>query len=388
MKNSTDDKPTQSINNSFNDFFKKLYEGNSSDIGEITYFTCLKILSETMGKMPCYIEKDDYTHEASHLARLLAIAPNHYMSSAEFFAYLERCRTHYGNAYAYISYDKSGNIEGLYPLDPLGMQIYINNTDKLTSIKAFYQYTDTRSGKSYAFVPDDLIHLKNWITDKTGYVGKSTREILASYMSGNKRSQEFLNDLYKNGMTANLAVKYVGDMAKEAQKAIIDKIRWVLQNSQTRVLPVPQTWELQPLDIKLADNQFLEIKKYSAGAIAAAFGLPPTFLNDYEKASYASSSAQNVSFYVNTLLYIITAYELELSRKLLSTKQLDDGYRIKFNFNVILRADPVQQASMLSTLVNSGIYTVNEARQKLGLTAVSSGNINVVNGSCKKIDTL
>lgn len=379
-------------NNSFADFFKKNFSGNSPDLSELTYYTCLKVLSETMGKLPCYVEAPDYAKaekgEFAKLSKILEVAPNEYQTAAEFFDYLEKCRNHFGNAYAYIKYDKNGAISGIYPLYPRNVVVYINNTGSFSDVKYWYQYTDVSSAKTYIFLPEELIHLKSWVTEPTGHVGKAAREILAEYMTGNKASQEFLNDLYKNGLTANLAVKYAGPLSHDAQNALVQHLNSFLKNHDNRVIPVSNNFDLQPLDLKLTDSQFLEIKKYSATAIAAAFGLPPTFLNDYSKSSYASSSAQNTAFYVNTLLYTITLYEMELSRKLLRSDQLENGYRIKYNINVILRADPAQQAEMLSKYVANGIYTINEAREKAGLPPVENGNINVVNGSCKDISEL
>lgn len=51
------------------------------------------------------------------------------------------------------------------------------------------------------------------------------------------------------------------------------------------------------------------MKKYSALQIASAFGIKPNQIGDYEKSSYASSEAQQLSFYVDTMLYILKQYE-------------------------------------------------------------------------------
>lgn len=374
---------------SFTDFMKKVYNGNAPDMAEITYYTCLKTLAESMGKLPCYVQDNNYKRvEVGALAKIIGLMPNPYQTAAEFFCYLEKCRNHYGNAYAYISYNDMGEIDGLYPLDPQAVVLYINNTDAFTGRKYWYQYTDPQSGKGYIFLPDDLIHVKSWLTEKSGHIGKAAREILAEYMTGSKASQEFLTDLYRNGLTANLAVKYVGNLKQESQRKLVDSLNSFLKSRDNRILPIPSQFELQPLDLKLTDSQFLEIRKYSSLQIAAAFGIKPNYLNDYDKSSYSNSAAQNLSFYTDALLYTITAYEMELSRKLLTNKQVDDGYRIKFNISVILRADPAQQASMLSTYVNSGIYTINDARRKAGLPPVDGGDINTVNGSCKSIGEL
>ena len=111
-------------------------------------------------------------------------------------------------------------------------------------------------------------------------------------------------------------------------------------------------------------------------------------MNDYDKSSYSSAAAQNLSFYTDTLLYIITLYEQELSRKLLTTDQLNSGIRVHFNFNVILRTDPATQAQALATYVTNGIYQVNEAREKAGLPPVKDGDVIVINGSYKGLDYL
>ena len=45
-----------------------------------------------------------------------------------------------------------------------------------------------------------------------------------------------------------------------------------------------------------------------------------------KKSSYASAEAQQLSFYVDTLLYILKQYEEELNYKLLSREEIDNGY--------------------------------------------------------------
>ena len=183
----------------------------ASDLSEVTYFTCLKALSESIGKMPVYLMDADKNRVREHETnRILSIQPNDTTTPIKFFTYLEYCRNHYGNAYAYIQRDVRGNLEGLYALDPLAVQIWLNNTDIFSSRRYYYYYTDAPTGESYWINPDDMIHVTSWTTEQNGLAGKSVREILASNMTGNKAAQEFLNNLYQNGLTANAVVKNVG----------------------------------------------------------------------------------------------------------------------------------------------------------------------------------
>ena len=74
-------------------------------------------------------------------------------------------------------------------------------------------------------------------------------------------------------------------------------------------------------------------------------------------------------------------YEEELSYKLLTDKEVTDGYHFKFNVAVILRADHKTQIETLSKAVNSFIYTPNEARNLLDKEDVEGGDQLLGNGA-------
>ena len=343
------------------------------DLGEATYYTCLKTLSESIGKIPCYVQDGDYNRVYNtELAWLLGYAPNKRQTAAEFFAYLEMQRNHYGNGYAYINWSNNGALEGIYPLDARYVRVLVNNTDDSTKSHYYYEYS--KNGHVVRFAPDDVIHVKNWLVSSDGYVGLSVRDVLHAYMDGNKASQNFQNKMFQSGLQANIAVKYTSDMNREQKKQVMKDLKDIDLGYADRTILLPPGWDVEPLDLKLTDSQFFELRKYSALQVAAAFGIKPNTLNDYSKSSYANSAAQNTSFYADTLLYIITLYEQEMSRKLLTNAEIRKGLSIKFNYSVILRADPTAQAEMLAKYVGGSIYTINEARAKAGLPPVDDGN--------------
>lgn len=357
-----------------------------ADLSEITYFTCLKTLSEALGKMPVYLMGPDKERKTDHeTSFFLSVSPNNVYTPIQFFTYLEFCRNHYGNAYVYVE-RVNGKVKGLYPLDPRMVQIWVNNTEYFTERKYYYYYTDSKSGKSSWFDPEDMLHVKSWVTDSSGLAGKSVREILATNMAGSKASQQFLNELYQKGLTANAVVKYVGDLSRDQQKVMLKQIEKQAKDEGRRMITLPVGYDIQTLDLKLTDSQFYELKKYNALQIAAAFGIQPNQLNDYSKSSYANSAAQSLSFYVNTLLYNITLYEQEFNRKLLTTREQTEGLGYKFNVWTILRGDPTQQADVLQKMVSSAIYSPNEARAKLDMPPTQGGDVHIVNGSYVKLE--
>ena len=76
-------------------------------LSEATYFACLKVLSESVGKLPLKLlqHKDNngvITARGHPLYKVLHDRPNPYMTSTAFWSTIEQNRDHYGNAYALI----------------------------------------------------------------------------------------------------------------------------------------------------------------------------------------------------------------------------------------------------------------------------------------------
>ena len=360
-----------------------------NDISEITYFTCIKTLSESVGKIPIYLLDGDKRRIKDHETnKVFQISTNGYQTPAQFFISMEYARNHYGNGYAYIKRNNLGELESLIPLDSRRVQVWIDNREDFTKRKYYYLYTDSRSGKSYYLNNEDVLHFRSWICEENGIVGRSIREILARSLLGAKASSKFLNELYNHGLIANLAIHYTGDLNDKAQEALLKRVERQARQDDRRMITLPQGFDIQPLDLKLSDAQFLELKKFTALQISAAFGVKPNFLNDFEKSSYANSVIQNLTYYVDTLLPIITQYEQELNRKLLTQYELENGIHYKFNIGVLLRNDPAQQAEIIQKLIQSGVYSINEARNLLDREPCDNGEVHLVNGSYLSIEDL
>jgi len=356
-----------------------------SDLSEITYFTCLKTLSESVAKLGLHLKDGDNNKITNHdTYNVIRVRPNSAMSPSDFKLTMEFCRNHFGNAYANCQYDKKGRLTSLFQLPSQQVTIWVNNTDDFTKRGYYYQYIDSRSGNQYWINPEQMIHLKGGIS-RDGYSGMCVREILARNMAGNKASQNFLNDLYQQGLTANAVVKYVGDLDKKKKSELIKELKEFSSKSSDRIIPLPLGMDIVPLDLKLTDSQFFELKKFSSLQIAAAFGVKPNQLNNYEKSSYANSEMQNLSFYIDTLLINLTRWEEELNYKLLTQAERAQGLSWEFNVSTILRGDIATQSAALRAYVSSGIYAPNEARNFLGQPPKPNGDDLLINGSYVKI---
>ncbi len=355
---------------------------------EATYFACLKVLSESIGKLPLKIQQ--YTPDKGiriarehRYYRMLNERPNRYMTASVFWSTMELYRNHYGNAYAWIDTRDPRNPQ-LWLMDPDSVEVWYDNGRKLSDVPdVYYRYT-TPQGVA-VLGSEEVLHFKSHYT-VDGLVGISVRDHLASTIQGNIKAQDFINKTIRSGMTAKSVLNYTGSLNDKSVQTLLAEVTKYAKGEMRdkgieNIIPMPVGFSLSPLNLKLADSQFLELRQYSALQIASAFGVKPYQVGDYTKSSYASAEAQQLSFLVDTLLYIIKQDEEEIAYKLLNTEEETNGYHAKFNTGVMLRADQKTQIDTLSTAVSNFLLTPNEARERLDLPAKEGGDQLLGNGA-------
>lgn len=364
---------------------------SGKDINEATFFACMRLLSESIGKLPLkllqYTERQGVqTMRRDPRYYILGTRPNPYMTATLFWNTVEYNRSYYGNAYVLIV--GAGAKMTLWILPSDRVQIVNDDKDlfKGGAGKIYYVYSGNQG--VYTFNDEEILHFRSSSTFD-GITGTSVRDRLESMISGNIDAQKMLNKMYKNGYTGKAVLQYTGDLSDELVKTYVKGIEQYAKGKSLSIdgeeistmIPIPVGSTLTPLNVKLADGQFIEIKKYSALQIAAAFGIKPNQINDYEKSSYASGEHQQLVFYVETLLFILKQYEEELSYKLLSPEEIAAGMYFKFNIDAILRADYATKVKTLREAVMGTLMTPNEAREKLDLGTVEHGDTLITQGA-------
>lgn len=356
------------------------------------------MLSETLAKMP--IKFYQQTERGIEQAKpnknyeLVKIRPNPQMTPSIFWAAVENNRNHYGNAYVWI---RREFIQKKFGGDIITKDLWIMPSSDTTVIiddkgvfgdvgNIYYQYTDKYTKESYIYPSADIMHFKTSFSFD-GLTGMPVQDILRTTIKGGLESQNFLNNLYEGGLTAKAVLQYTGDLSEKLKRKLTADLEEYANgaNNAGKVVPLPIGMKLEPLNIKLTDSQFFELKKYTALQIASAFGIKPNQINNYEKSSYANSEMQNISFYIDTALFILKQYEEEINYKLLELSERLEGKYYKFNENVILRTDAKTQAEILTKYVQNGIYTPNEARAYMDKARIDGGDDLICNGNYIKV---
>lgn len=358
---------------------------------EITYFTCIKKISEAVAKTPLYLVQDTDTgiRRATEdpLNELLSLRPNPYMTAVDFWKAIEATRQHEGVSAAAKQYGKKGEIVALYPCTIEGMTI--DDAGLLKSKlknKVLIEYRVTGSSATDYGLYEDLLIFKGFTMD--GINTKPVREIVKTTIDGQIKAQNYLNTLFDDGLTNKMVVQLTSDIKDEKELGKIQDKFKRLYSKGKRIFTVPAGFNVQPVNLSLADAQYEQIRRMSISQIAALFGVKMHQLNDLKDTNNNSLEQQQLNFLVDTLLILYESIEQETTWSILTKDKRAKGYKARFNTNVILRTDAKTQQEILCGYTTAGIYKPNESRLELQRQTVPEGNDLVVNAGVLKLKDL
>lgn len=122
-----------------------------------------------------------------------------------------------------------------------------------------------------------------------------------------------------------------------------------------------------PIDINNEDRQFLQSRSFQVVEIARWFGIPPHMLAELKDANYATTEHLGDEFKTLTLQPWVIKWEQELTRKLLTQAERDEGLRVDLVMDEMFRPDLKTRTESARTLITTGLATVNELRPGFNL---------------------
>jgi HK97 family phage portal protein len=355
---------------------------------QATVFTCVRVLSDTLSKLPCKLIQEGQGIQQitdHYLATIIKFRPNPYMSARDFYAALEAQRNLRGNAFAYIDFAGNGRVKGLYPLQSEQVEIWVDDAGLFNSENKIWYIVNLKNGKRIKLTPYELIHVKTFTLD--GISGITPVEYLKTLVQSGKAAADYINKFFENGVSVKGIIQYVGQLDEAAKRVFREEFENMssgLKNSH-RVTLLPIGYQFQPISMSLTDAQFLENTKLTMQQVAAAFGIKMHQVNDLSRATFANIESQELEFYVDTMQAIITAYEQEFTYKLLLDSEIRAGKSIKFNINAIIRSDIKTRYEAYRTGIQGGFLRPNEARAWEDLPPAEGGDDLICQGAMKRL---
>ena len=213
----------------------------------------------------------------------------------------------------------------------------------------------------------DMIHLVMFSYD--GIKGLSVLQNAARSIGIAQASENAAKSFFDNGMMINGILKVQGPVNQKQREDLRAAWNETYTANGSGIAILQGNMDYQTIQLSAKDSQMLESRQFSVTDIARFFGISPVLLGDLSaKTNLNTFEALQNDFLVHTLQPYITMIENEFNRKLLSPTE--DNLSIILETNEILRIDKAAQSSYYSTLINSGVLSINEVRKELGYNGI------------------
>jgi hypothetical protein len=114
-------------------------------------------------------------------------------------------------------------------------------------------------------------------------------------------------------------------------------------------------------------SQFVEARRFIIAEFSRFLDVTPHRLSDMEKSSYNNVEQMSLETVVYTIAPWVKRWEQSIYRDLLDEEEKEAGYFAEFILEGLLRGDTAARGEFYSKMVNYGIFTRNEVREKENL---------------------
>ena len=339
-------------------------------------WAAMRLLSESISSLPIGVYKKDKNgdkiEQNNELSYLLKYQPNTYQNKIGFLEKVMMDLLCNGNSYVRIVRNNIGRPLELLPLNFNDVDVYFKEN------KLFYSSAQLKS----TYGAEDILHFK-LITDvntaagnsnQDGILGMSPITQCKNAIGWSMDVEEYSRTFFKNGGKLSGVLKTSRSLSEQA----IDRLRNSFNNNYSNLSGANQTavleegLEFQPITIPPDQAQFLASREFGISEIARIFNVPPHLLKDLTKSSFNNIEMQSQEFVTYSLMPYLNKIELEMNTKLFRKTNIGKEY-IKFNTNALLRGNIKDRSDFYRTMLNIGVMSINEIRQKEDLNSIKDG---------------
>jgi HK97 family phage portal protein len=338
----------------------RVTEENSLGIG--AYFSCIKVLSETMAQMDLEvvekIGKATRPNPAHSNYWLLHAEPSPHFNRFEWVQAMMMWATAWGNGYSKIKRDRFANAKELQILPAYEV------TPKKTE-RGWLYYEWVHEGKVERIKADDMFHLKNLGTN--GILGLSTAEIQRNTLANAMAKLQQEGAFYVNGAKGSGVLMIPGHMGEKERENLESSFKNATEGPRNRfkTIVLEEGVKYQQLTIPQNDAQFIESRKFDQTEICGWFRVPPHMIGNLQDANYSNMESQDRSFAKHTIVPWVVRFQQELDRKLFFEGERG-RFMTQFNLDDLIKGDIKTRYEVYNTGVQSGILKPTEAREAEG----------------------
>jgi HK97 family phage portal protein len=332
-------------------------------LGLSAYYACLRNGSEDVAKLPRQLRRargekrgSDLLH-AHPLARVLK-RPNPVMSWGVFAQVMQHRRMGWGNAYAEIVRDDLGDPAELWPVHSSRVRPELK-ADGRTLV----YWVRGEGVKEKPFAPRDVFHLRGLGSGIEGYsVVRFASETLGLGLAAQRHAAAFFGE----GLAKRLVAFTKQTLNADAREALRKRIEGDRERNAvgSRRMPIVDVEvDVKDLGIPPEEAQFLEQREFGVEEVARWFRMQLAKIQYFKRAQgWSSLDALNTDYVVDFLTPQVQTWEEEISAKLLTEEERNQGVFVRFVLQGLLRGDVSTRIAYYSAGYRDGWLSQNDIR--------------------------
>lgn len=328
----------------------------------------VQYLTSSVAKMPWNVKDKNFNIlEGDIVHRLLNIAPNPEMNHMKFKLSLLFDSIVYGNGYAEIERNITGQPVALWYIDARRVEPVRDNKGKL------WFRVDGGSSQSMVDIdPNDMFHIPN-LHISQGIVGEGVVAWATRTLGISLGADRMAASLFNNGGLPSGILTHPKKISDEAYERM--KKSWLEQHGEENnggiaVLEEGVTFEALNMDPQVL--QFLESRKFGVLEIARFLNVSPTKLYDNDKATFNNVEQANLEMTTDTLDAWATNIEAEANMKLMTRSY--GGKFLELDLFQASRGDMKSRAEYYTKMMSTGAISPNEIRERESMPPYPEGN--------------
>lgn len=274
-----------------------------------------------------------------------------------------------GNTFIRVYRNQGGQVVNLVVLNPTDVQIKRNGLGRV-----MFEV----EGENKLLSTEDVIFIPD-VVRPGNLRGISRVEALKENFGLAKALENYASKFFGSGTQTSGILEVPGNLtaeqAKDMQQAFDSRHKGWSKAHKTAI--VTGGAQYKPTNVPNDQAQFLDSRRMAVEDVARAFNIPPHLLGLPGTNTYASVEQNNIAFVTHTLRPIAQKLEGALTG-LLAQETGKEAAFVKISLDGLLRADMNSRTQSYSTLLQAGVYSINDVRRFEDLRPVDDPSADTV----------
>lgn len=343
-------------------------------------WAAVSFLSRTLAALPFHAYRNADTGPtkiSGGLETLIHEAPNGEWTSFKLRQHFWQQVFTGGRGLLYI--ERSGtNILGLWPVNPVGVQIKRTATGQTT-----YEVPGAQRSYTASEIIDVPFMLK---ADGLGHYGPIQQGAPAIQLA--LAMNTYGSKFFAGGGVPPLAIEGPLEAGPEAMKRAYEQINQSIKIAGELNIPItrmPPGYKLNQIGFDPEKGQMTDARRFQIEEIARMFNLPPVFLQDLTHGTFSNTEQQDLHLVKHLVAQWAENLEQEANLKLFG--QRNGGRYVEHTLDGLLRGDFLARMTAHSTSVQNAIRTPNEVRSLENLPPLPNGDDLMIQGATVPLGT-